>query len=165
MRNTINQMLAIKLAFLISICCILSCSKKDLLAKNEGQSIESKFFETNRSSNEEEKKIIEFLKRKNNQYKFVEKTVNQIGYPRWDKVVKQKQQTQLITNQSNATATSSDNNGTTNNYIIPFVRDSQNYVNATMVLTTTPTDTTINYLCDCVGSPFLVRNKSRIFFI
>lgn len=33
-------------------------------------------------------------------------------------------------------------------YHIPFVRDSQNYVNASMIITATPTDTTISYKID-----------------
>jgi hypothetical protein len=37
----------------------------------------------------------------------------------------------------------------TEHYYIPFVRDSQNFVNAAMIITATPTDTSFSYRVDC----------------
>jgi hypothetical protein len=57
------------------------------------------------------------------------------------------------------------------NYIIPFVRDTQNYVNAAMFIKTDKGDTSISYLCDWQYSKFRTpaqisqANDIAIFFM
>ncbi|RYG03112.1 MAG: hypothetical protein EOO07_32235, partial [Chitinophagaceae bacterium] len=79
------------------------------------------------------------MKRINTRDQFVEQTVKQIGYPRWDKIIKQ------LSRKTSHNRRSVDSGYI---YFIPFVRDSAEVVNATMIISTTNTDTSINYLCD-----------------
>ena len=103
--------------------------------------MEEKFFGNHRSVDPTEVAFVEFLKRVNEKENFVEKTVMQIGYPRWDKTfIKPKNLPNL---QQSLTGDS------TEHYYIPFVRDSQNFVNAAMIITATPTDTSFSYRVDC----------------
>jgi hypothetical protein len=103
--------------------------------------MEEKFFGNHRSNDPTEVAFVEFLKRVNEKENFVEKTVMQIGYPRWDKTfIKPKNLPNL---QQSLTGDS------TEHYYIPFVRDSQNFVNAAMIITATPTDTSFSYRVDC----------------
>ena len=101
--------------------------------------VTDKFFNSHRSSDLTEKSLVDYLKRVNEKEKFVEQTVKQIGFPRWDKIL-----TPSLSRL--AGRTESDSSAIT--YYIPFVRDSQNYVNASMAIRTTPSDTTFSYLCD-----------------
>jgi hypothetical protein len=111
-------------------------------------SIESKFFTSYRSTDPVEKIIVDFIGRQNSKTHFVEKVVNQIGFPRWNKMMKQGN---LFNSVSKVTVSSVGDNGSSKTpdvYYIPFVRDSQNFVNASLVVKISPTDTTMNYLCD-----------------
>jgi hypothetical protein len=101
---------------------------------------ESRFFTEHRSTNPQVQGIMQWLQAKNTNKNFVTKTVNQIGYPRWDKAFVQASNANL-----------SHRGGTDTSFtlfFIPFVRDSQNYVNASMVVKATATDTVMNYICD-----------------
>jgi len=69
----------------------------------------------------------------------VEQTVKQIGYPRWNKMMNVKKSSA----QGKGASTDS-----VNLYYIPFVRDQENFVNASMIIKTTAEDTTFGYLCD-----------------
>ena len=77
----------------------------------------------------------------NTKDKFVEQTVRQIGYPRWDKA---------ITNAKKKGIVKSPNllGDFTQTFYIPFVRDSQNFVNAYMIIHTSPIDISFTYRCD-----------------
>ncbi|MBS1578930.1 MAG: hypothetical protein JST29_04750 [Bacteroidetes bacterium] len=129
---------------------ILGCKKTDSNLKNPAEnqaSVEAKFFNKNRTGNSEENALINFLQRKNNKEHFVAKTVAQIGYPRWDKMLKKPNKKTLVVGDAAVMGTGG---GITADdvYYIPFVRDSQNYVNAAMVIRTNATDTTLSYKCD-----------------
>jgi len=79
------------------------------------------------------------LKEKTTAYNLLKKTVGQIGYPRWDKA--------MIINKPQASGRgNTDSSNTT--YYVPFVRDSQNYVNASMIIKAFSTDTSFFYKCD-----------------
>jgi hypothetical protein len=99
---------------------------------------EDKFFNSHRTNDPLEKSIVEFLKRANVKSNFVEKTIKQIGFPRWDKA--------LITKKS--TVGNRGNNVGDSLILIPFVRDTQNYVNASLTVELSATDTLVNWICD-----------------
>ena len=69
-----------------------ACRKTDQPAAESKTNIESeiekRFFNSNRTSDPTEEALVAFIKRKNDKEHFVEKTVSQIGYPRWDKALK-----------------------------------------------------------------------------
>jgi hypothetical protein len=129
-------------AFIFLGCSLIMCTKKDQLAtaeKEPGQ-IEKRFFTGNRTQNGDEKVLVDYLIRQHQKNKFVEKTVEQIGYPRWDKmIVLQRKGNKSGRGESDSSVTS---------YYIPFVRDSQQFVNASMIINTTASDTSFGYRCD-----------------
>lgn len=134
---------AIIISILISIGILgwIACRKIDqsddtLPIKADG-AVTHKFFNANRSGDPTEKAIVNFIRSKNKTENFVEKTVAQIGYPRWDKI--------MSTTSNRRIKTESD---TVNIFYVPFVRDSQNYVNASMLISASPNDTSFRYLCD-----------------
>jgi len=127
---------------LIASTIYVACRKVDhQQAPDEinGNNIEENFFNSNRSSDPTEKALVDFIKRINDKEHFVEKAVKQIGYPRWNKIISPSASRR-------AGKAISDSSGIT--YYIPFVRDSQNYVNASIAIRANPDDTTFSYLCD-----------------
>ena len=103
--------------------------------------IEQKFFNTHRTADASEKAIVEYMKRQNDKLHFVAQTVKQIGYPRWDKAI--------AVSKTDASVNGRGQTGDSANiYYVPFVRDSENYVNASLVIKTNPADTSFSYLCD-----------------
>ncbi len=110
--------------------------------KQDANRIEEKFFNSHRSADPVENALVNFIKRKNDSLHFIAKTVKQIGYPRWDKAFVQTKKS------ISASYLSGSSGDSTNIYYIPFVRDSQNFVNASMIITTTQSDTSFMYKCD-----------------
>ena len=98
---------------------------------------DSKFFTNHASINPLVQAITRFSKGQNNKFHFVDKLVEQIGFPFWDKAITVAGNT--------ASRGASDSNFIT---FIPFVRDTQNHVNATLEVATSPMDTTFRILCD-----------------
>lgn len=131
---------------LITVLMYVSCRKVDTLPQDQLtlNPQEEIFFNSHRTSDPTEKKLVEFIKRKNDKLHFVEKTAKQIGFPRWDKALTKKNP--LINGRS-----SSDSITIT---YVPFVRDSQNYVNAAMIIKTSPSDSSFTYACDWQYSQF-----------
>lgn len=134
------------IALLFGISIIIgSCRKaEEDFTDQPGVSItekEAKFFNNYRSTNVKEKVLVDFLKRKNVSLDFVGKTVERIGYPRWDKAIT------ISVNNSTGVSAESENNDASVTYI-PFARDSQNYVNASMAVYTSSSDTSFSYICD-----------------
>lgn len=129
-------------AFIFLGCSLIMCTKKDQLATAEKEpgGIEKKFFTTNRTQHVDEKVLVDYLVRQHQKNKFVEKTVAQIGYPRWDKMI-------AIKTKSNGSGKGA-SDSTVTTYYIPFVRNSQQYVNASMIINTTASDTSFGYRCD-----------------
>ena len=130
------------IAFIMLGSLLFTCSKKDLVvrADNESTAIEKRFFADNRTADLTESKLVAFLVKQNQRNRFVEKTVAQIGYPRWDKMISLKQKG------SGTGRGAADSSFTT--YYIPFVRDSQQFVNASMIINAYPSDTSFSYRCD-----------------
>ncbi len=79
---------------------------------------------------------MQYIQRANDKDNFVEKIISRVGYPRWDKSVIRKGN---LVNGRGAT-------DSTDITYIPFVRDSQNYVNATLGIFTSPSDTMLKFI-------------------
>lgn len=125
--------------FIILALMTMSCRKTDSLQEQpEIQTIQEKFFNSHRSSDPTEKAIVEFMKREDRKTPFIEKTVGQIGYPFWDKAIRE----------NNIHANSRSAPDSIDVIYIPFVIDSQDHVNASMIVKITPSDTSFSYLCD-----------------
>lgn len=129
-------------AFIFLGCSLIMCTKKDQLATAEKEpgKIEKRFFTGNRTQNGDEKALVDYLIRQHQKNKFVEKTVEQIGYPRWDKMI-------VLKRKGNKSGRGESDSSITS-YYIPFVRDSQQFVNASMIINTTASDTSFGYRCD-----------------
>lgn len=139
MRTTPKLLLSLILT--VSMFSYLSCRKRDIFTeaeKTNTNSLEEKFFNTHRTADPTEKALVGYLKKVNDKDKFVEQTVQQIGYPRWDKAI-------TLVNKKKAQNLLGDSIQT---FYIPFVRDSQNFVNASMIIHTSQTDTSFTYRCD-----------------
>lgn len=145
----IKLLLTLTFLTIVIMAGYISCRKSDIPSSTI-QSTETKFFTSHRGADPVEKTIVDFLIKENNKNQFIEKTVNQIGFPVWDKIIKRSKTSSNIVK----TSMSIENKpfGIASEpcdvFYIPFVRDSQNYVNASMVITATSTDTSISYLCD-----------------
>ena len=135
------------LLFLTSIIFTFnSCRKADKIDNLQSpeiivsNNIENRFFNAHSSADPMVQNITAYIKRKNDSLKFVEKTVGQIGYPRWDKA-------KVISNLGNIQGRGNAGDSATITYI-PFVRDSEEFVNATMTISASAEDTSFSYLCD-----------------
>lgn len=139
-----RQNIALLTFVLLGIFVSLSCRKIDHLKEtlNDKTIIlnEDRFFNTHRTTDPTEKAIVDFMKRENDKKNFVHNTVNKIGFPRWDKM--------LSFNKSKKQTERSNSGDSSNIFYIPFVRNSQNYVNASLVVKVLPSDTIVYYLCD-----------------
>jgi len=133
---------------LFFVVFLFSCRKEYAGVSIPQEIVAERFFNEHRTNSTEEKQLIDYLNRLNAKKGFVNKTVERIGFPRWDKLVKYS----FLSNSSGRVATnstiSSGGQDSATNYIIPFVRDTQNYVNAAMFIKIDKADTSINYLCD-----------------
>ena len=138
----ITQLLAIVLFALIF--SFISCKKMDTISPTQTlntNALEEKFFNSHRTADPTEKTLIEYLKRVNTKDKFIEQTVKQIGFPRWDKAIANAKKKRTLNSQNLL-------DDSTQTFYIPFVRDSQNFVNASMIIHTSQTDTSFSYRCD-----------------
>jgi uncharacterized membrane protein YgcG len=120
----------------------LSCKKFDSAQtpkEIQANSYDVNFFNSHRTNDIKENAIVNYLKRINEKENFVDKVVKQIGYPRWDKAI--------YTRESNNNSFAASNDSS-NIFFIPFVRDSQNYVNASLIIETNSSDTSFQFKCD-----------------
>ncbi len=150
----IRSWITLATLFVTVVVVTSACRKTDIqtekIADMEGSSVEKEFFTAHRSADSEENALVTFIKRVNNKTPFVEETVKRIGYPRWDKAIKTSptvKGAQVKTHSINGTNTAN-SSGNYDIYYVPFVRDSQNYVNASMVIKASASDTSVSYLCD-----------------
>jgi hypothetical protein len=124
---------------------IIGCQKKDHSVVTNKISIgEEKFFNDRKSSDPLVQSATGYIKRQNEKYKFVEKTIKQIGYPYWDKAV-------IMTGPTSSQRGTSDS---LNLIYVPFVRNTQNFVNASLIIRMSFSDTSFMYLCDWQYSSF-----------
>ena len=137
---------------LVSSLILNSCKKIDFFNIKSDVDIQTKFFSSHRSFNNDENKLIAFLEKRNLEENFIQQTVRQIEFPRWNKLIKRtvdkSNVNEISSNSLENRIISKSSESNSNIYYIPFVRDSQNHVNASMIIETTLTDTTITYLCD-----------------
>lgn len=103
--------------------------------------VEKRFFSENRSADTQEAQLVAYLQRQNDKLHFVEKTVNRIGYPRWDKTV-------AVTKAGTTKAGRGNTADSSDMFYIPFVREDENFVNASMWIKAQPGDTSFDYMCD-----------------
>lgn len=125
------------IAFVCAILlCYTSCQKKNEVGLNQENQLEKRFFYYRGKNDFSQRLLIDLLRRQNSKTEFITLTTQRIGFPRWDHVfsVQGKSATKV---QSDAIT-----------YYIPFVRDSQPYVNAVMAIHISQFDTTMKYLCD-----------------
>ena len=124
---------------IFSMITINSCRKieRQTEATTENELL-AKFFSKHQSNVPLVLALNKYLQRENSKYHFVEKVVKQIGFPRWDKAI-------IVYGPVASGRGAADSAYLT---YIPFVRDSQNHVNASMAIRTTLSDTTFSYLCD-----------------
>jgi len=149
-----RPLLAVVICTLLLFGVAESCRKADPVSHTYPLAsvieLENKFFRSYRSDNAEENDLIHFLQRKNKQLHFVEKTVQRIGFPRWDKAL--------------FVASNSIQKGTEHSegYImyIPFVRDNQNFVNAALAIRVSEKDTIFTYMCDWQYSQYANGNMN-----
>jgi hypothetical protein len=124
---------------LTGVVSYISCRKIDRQPdKPINANPQSKFFNSHRSSDPLETALVNFIKRENDKSPFIDKVIKQIGYPYWDKGM-------TVSKQHVRGRSASDSSIIV---YIPFVRDSQNYVNASMAISVAPGDTSFKYLCD-----------------
>ncbi|HMU46578.1 MAG TPA: hypothetical protein PKC72_09430 [Chitinophagaceae bacterium] len=137
--NSIVTFAVLLFACISGIALINGCRKTDRIENIPSvNNTEKRFFNEHQSSDPLVQAINKFFVRKNETEHFVEKTVSLIGYPRWDKSMMVKPQPASRGNSEDSVSV----------VYIPFVRDSQNYVNASLIVKTTETDTLYQFLCD-----------------
>lgn len=135
----INKMRFLFWLIASTVIIYVSCRKTDNpLPAETKQNAEDRFFNSGSASHPVIQTLTEFMKRKNDSSPFVERTVGQIGYPYWDKAV-------IITV---PVASGRGNADSAHVVYVPFVRDSENFVNASLAARLDPADTIIRYLSD-----------------
>ena len=154
-------------AFLALVGIYISCRKTDQVNRSviPDSQADLKFFSEHRSSDPLVIALSQFVKNENAKYGFVNKLVKKIGYPRWDKSI-------VTSGKGRKNGRSAEDS--TNTVFIPFVADSQNIVNAALVINTTPIDTSFKFLCNwqysarLYGSPTIdttAENLALLFMI
>jgi hypothetical protein len=117
----------------------MACRKTDRQPESPGrEEIEEKFFGSRPPGSSLIQTTIDYLRRQNDRLHFVEKTVKQIGMPYWDKAIVIKIASPNIPGGKDSTDV----------VYIPFVRETQNFVNASMIVNLMPGDSSFNYMCD-----------------
>jgi hypothetical protein len=123
----LNRLLTAGL-ILAGITVYVACRKADRQMDRPAAFTENgKFFSNHRTADPTEAAIVDFIKRKNAKSPFIDKVISQIGYPYWDKIMSFKKPL----NTSNERGNTGDSASI---YYIPFVRDSQSYVNASLMI-------------------------------
>lgn len=124
--------------FIFSDCRRVGDVSERQKISTEISTIEDKFFNSNRTNTPQENILVNFVKQENEKMHFVEQTARQIGFPRWNKKI-----VRYVSSPDGRSFSDS-----SEIIYIPFVRDSQNYVNAALAITVTPIDTSFRYFCD-----------------
>ncbi len=125
--------------FLLAVATVYAaCRKTDRAAFSPPPgSKEARFFADHAAADPLVQSINDFMKTRNEKTHFTDRVIQKVGYPFWDKA---------ITLPGNAgESVTGDSVELT---FIPIVRDTQDYVNATLAVITSPTDTSYKILCD-----------------
>jgi hypothetical protein len=96
------------------------------------------FFTAHPSQNIIANQLASYVKRKNAEENFLQKIVNQNGFAHWDKTMQKEKNTFRPTA----------NGDSTDVHYVPIAQPNTAIVNASVVITTTPTDTTLGFTYD-----------------
>ncbi|SJZ61223.1 hypothetical protein SAMN04488132_103130 [Sediminibacterium ginsengisoli] len=147
--------------WLLAMTLHVSCRKLEITRTNDDISKE-KFFGAHRSGDAAETVVVAYIQRKNQSHPFIVQTIERIGYPRWDKMLKKgAKKTRVGMNGSGLSVSSNQNGNESDVYYVPFARDSQNHVNAVMIITASASDTTISYVNDWQYKRLLYLDASK----
>ena len=126
--------------FIIVLVIFISCRKIDRLTINENPiaRLENGFFTNHAPTDPVVKAVLEFVKRENEKKHFVPNLIDKIGYPYWDKAIVKDKNKPGGRSYSDSTTT----------VFIPFVLDSANTVNTTLIVRASPSDTNFLLLPD-----------------
>lgn len=121
------------LLFLSLIIILFSCKKTDSI-RDEAPPPVDRFFSAPSNSPKEIKAIAQALKKQNDQFNYLSSITKRAGYPRWDKA--------RIANYDKGTITARGSEEASGEFVyIPFVKDSDNYVNALLAVKMDGSDT------------------------
>jgi hypothetical protein len=79
--------LKILLFVLVAAVVYVACRKEDRVTQVPLNNASAIFFNDHRPNDPIVEHIAEYMKRENKKYKFVDKMIERIGYPYWDKAV------------------------------------------------------------------------------
>lgn len=146
--NKFKKQPLVAIITVISVTSVLifnGCRKtdnSDVISSVKKESKDStKFFSNHSPNNPAVINVQNFIKGQENKHPFINNLTNRVGFPYWDK--------SLVF--SNVKSKSSQVSLADNSAIVvyvPFVRDSQNYVNAIGIVKMTATDTVYRIVCD-----------------
>jgi len=119
--------------FLSLLITFFSCKKTDSV--NDGpMPLVDRFFTVPPGTSSEIKLVAKSLEKQNNQYHYLSSITKRAGYPRWDKAV--------IANFDKGTITARGSEEASGEIVyIPFVKDSDNYVNSLLTVKMDAADT------------------------
>ncbi len=129
---------------LAGLVMYVSCRKMDRLENQRPeQDVTTRFFTDHPPIDPNVQVLADLIRSKNEQSHFVNKIVQTVGYPRWNSVM----------SYSSADGHSGNTSRTGTNdsldlYFIPFVRDTQQIVNACLIIKARGRDTSYKWLCD-----------------
>ena len=127
------------IALLAGFSLLYSCRKDERIEpKNTVSELKERFFNDHPSSDPLVQSLRQFFLSEDEDHNIVEKIVARIGFPHWDKSIS-------ISNSSNSDKVTNEPETLT---YIPFVVDSQHFVNAALLIKTTPADTNYKFLCN-----------------
>ncbi len=149
---THTQASSSKVPDFISYCIVLSttlsiiftlnsCKKFYSVEDNISTVIKQEdFFKVPATTDSKVKAVADYLSTQNNRLNFVEKTITQVGFPVWDKIMYRQGRVGIASRGGGEKAPDV--------YYIPFVRENENYVNALMVVHAGQEDTVFSWRCD-----------------
>jgi hypothetical protein len=127
--------------FLLIIIASVSCRKVDKIESSEQNNatsaLSARFFDSHKTDNPIVNKVNKFVKGQNEKYNFLEDLSQRIGFPRWDKAIVNLDEALHKNFQDSIFYT-----------FVPFVRESQEYVNATLIVKTSGADTVFKIVYD-----------------
>jgi hypothetical protein len=122
----------------LSMLLINACRKMDRQIPVTDNAQKQKFFYSRLSTVPLVKAVVGYVYRQNQKYHFLPGLVNRIGYPYWNKAMVFSGPVEYGRGQSDSADI----------VYIPFVRESENFVNAALIVKFTDQDTAFKILCD-----------------
>jgi hypothetical protein len=132
--------LSAAILFFLFIVAYLSCRKTDAVPENQSAKPE-KFFELPSDAPKQLKAVAQAIEIQNERHQFLSSVIKSSGYPIWDKA--------RIVDFNNRKMSGRGNGEETGEVIyVPFVRDSDNYVNSVLAVKLEPSDTIYRMIHD-----------------